>query len=370
VLVWNLQRFAQAKTERATPHRRREARREGRIPRSMDVTAAAALIAGVVGIRLWAPHLWQQWQVLMVQSLSHLATADWTQADVQHWVWVSAKWFVVLTAPVLGAVMFVGGLAAFAQVGPVWLPKQLVPDPRRISPGAGLRRLFSVQMAWQLCRSLFKVGVAGWVGWIVLHQLLSAIANLGTVDLAELPGIAGAWVFRLALWMAAVYTVLAAADYAVERFRHERSLRMSREELREELKRTEGDPLIRSRIRQRGRQLALRRMMEDVRNADVVVTNPTHVAVGLRYDGRQMAAPTVIAKGLGEIALRLRDAAREAGVPVVENPELARTLYRSVDLGAQIPPELYRAVAEVLAYAYRLRGKLPQPQQGREGVTS
>lgn len=366
MLRWDLQRFAQEKTEKATPQRRRDARREGRIARSADVTAAAALLGALLSERIWAPSLWDQLQGMMTVHLGHLHPQELDALTVAHLMRAGALDLALFTAPVLLAAVALAAAAGFAQAGWLFVPKLLLPDLKRVSPVSGLRRIFSGQTLWQLCRSLLKVAAAVALAWSVLQGAGAALANLGMLQPTQMVPWTSSMAFRLALWISAAFALLAVADYAVERFRYERSLRMSRDELREELRRTEGDPLVRSRFRQRARQLAMRRMIQDVRKADVVVTNPTHYAVALRYDARSMAAPTVVGKGQGVWAQRIRDEAREAGVPVLENPPLARTLYRTVEVGAQIPPELYRAVAEVLAYAYRLTGRLPHTRA--EGV--
>lgn len=350
---FDLQRFAGEKTERATPQRRREAREEGRIPKSVELTSAVVLIAVLASLRAFGSTIWADWTDMVQRDLTHITTGSFTQTDIKALL-VDQTWQVVrLLAPLLGGALALGALTAFAQVGPVFLPKLLTPNFQRIDPLAGLKRMWSVRSAVEAGKSVIKLMVVGVLAYSAVRGIASEVGQLMNVDLASVPGIVAGMVFRLGLEIAALMLALAFLDFLFQRFEFERSIRMSREDIREEAKRQDGDPLVRARIRQRGRAIAMQRMMQNVPKADVVVTNPTHFAVALQYDATVMAAPTVLAKGQDEVARRIRAVATDAAVPTVENKPLAQSLYRTVDIGQQIPAELFQAVAEVLAHVYR-----------------
>ncbi|GMA49021.1 hypothetical protein GCM10025857_03780 [Alicyclobacillus contaminans] len=223
--------------------------------------------------------------------------------------------------------------------------------------------MWSVQSLAEAVKSILKLLIVAAMAYLAAQNIIGHLADLMTTEIQGLPKVVGGMVAQLGLEISGAFVVLAALDYLFQRYEFERSIRMSREEIKEEMKRQEGDPQIKSQIRQRGRALALRRMMQEVPKADVVITNPTHFAVAIRYDAASMSAPKVVAKGQDELAWRIRKLAEQSGVPRVENRQLAQTLYRTVELDQLIPSELYQAVAEVLAYVYRLR------QGGDKGET-
>ncbi|MBX5436062.1 MAG: flagellar biosynthesis protein FlhB [Alicyclobacillaceae bacterium] len=357
MLPFQLQRFAEDKTERATPHRRRELRRQGRVVRSHELTAAVSFLAALVVLRLLGPFAWNSWSEMIQSDLGQAGSSSLDAGSVHALLLSHVVWWVRLVGPVLAVAALAGGLTAFAQVGALFLPQAVMPDLQRLNPLAGARRLWSVRSALEAGKALAKLAVVSGVAYVTLRQAIVGFQGLFATDPAVAPGHVGRVMFQLGAEVGAFLLGLAAVDYVVQRLQFERSIRMSRQEVRDELKQLEGDPQVKSRIRARGRALALRRMMQEVPKADVVVTNPTHVAVALRYDGQRMSAPTVIAKGVDELALRIRRIAEDAGVPVVENRPLAHALHRAVEVGQEIPADLYRAVAEVLAYVYRLQGR-------------
>jgi flagellar biosynthesis protein FlhB len=355
MLTLQLQRFAGEKTERATPQRRREVRREGRVPKSPDLTSAIGLVAALVSLKFFGPRIWNDWLVMMHTQLEQLNEPDFTEQTLVG-IFRSTAWtFVQLLAPVVGVALIVGVGTALAQVGFVFVPKNLLPDWQRIQPFAGFKRIWSVHTLAEAVKSALKLVVVGTIAYLATHGISAHLGDLMGMDVASLPGTVGGMVFQLGLEISMAFVGLAVMDFMFQRFEFERSIRMSREEIKEEMKRQEGDPLIRSQIRQRGRALALRRMMQEVPKADVVITNPTHFSVAIRYEAGTMSAPVVVAKGQDEVAWRIRKIADQSGVPRVENRPLAQTLYRTVDVGQSIPTELYKAVAEVLAYVYRLK---------------
>jgi flagellar biosynthetic protein FlhB len=260
-----------------------------------------------------------------------------------------------ILAPFFVATAAVGAGAMIAQVGWSVNPELIAPDPGRVSPAKGFARLFSANGAVNLVKAVVKIGIVAGVAYrVIVRTGLDAVAA-PAMTLDEIMSFTGLGLRRLFLAMAVALAVLGVADYVWQRWRHEQSLRMTRQEVKEEQKESEGDPQVRMRFRRAHREIARRRMLADVRGADVVLTNPIHVAVALRYRAAEMAAPRVVAKGAGELAQKIKDAARSAGIPIVERRALARALFRSVKVGAEIPQALYRAVAEILAYIYSLR---------------
>jgi flagellar biosynthetic protein FlhB len=350
------------RTERATPRRREQARRKGQVPISAEVAPVAGLLAALALVSWGAGHALAEGERTLVTWLVALAGAA---GDEPPWPRLgrSLRDVGAVVVPLLLGLGTVGVGAVVAQVGWQPTPTLLVPDASRVSPGAGLRRIFSANGAVNLLKAVVKIGVVGFLAYRVLRDTGAEAVAAPDMTVPALLAFTGTGLRRLCLAMALALAVVGALDYAWQRWRHEQSLRMSRQEVKEEHRETEGNPHVRSRFRRAHREIARRRMLAEVRRADVVLTNPVHVAVALRYRAEEASAPTVLAKGAGEVAQKIKDAAREAGVPIVERRALARALYRSVPLGGQIPPALYRAVAEILAYLYSLRA--PAPAEAR-----
>ncbi|MBM4417064.1 MAG: flagellar biosynthesis protein FlhB [Chloroflexi bacterium] len=352
---------SQERTESATPRRREEVRRRGQTARSADVNAAVALLVGVLFLRWWGDTFVTQSLAALRQTLSSLDRPDLTPQTI----WNAGTEGFIVALPILGpifAVMVIAGTStSLAQVGISFTAQPLQPDFSRINPAQGFQRLFSSRSLVELLKSIAKLAVVGFVVYRVLANRTEEIALMPLMPFLSGVTLATSIVFDLATWAAVVLFILAVADYGYQRVSFERQIRMSRDEVREELKQTEGNPVIRQRVRQLQRAVAQRRMMQAVPRADVVITNPTHVAVALEYRGESMKAPRVVAKGEGLIAQRIKEIAREHGVPTMENPPLARALLRSTEIGDEIPADMYAAVAELLAFVFRLRARTAQP---------
>jgi flagellar biosynthetic protein FlhB len=292
---------------------------------------------------------------IMHSTFADAIARDWSDSSmVDHFSSVALDALRVF-GPVFVGFALIAAAAAYGQVGFLVTTEPLVPKFERIDPIAGLRRLISFRSIFRLFVSLGKLAIVGGTIYLYLSRKINELPLL--MDMAPMQVFVYMLksMFMVMLLTALVLVVLAAIDYGYQRYQHERDLRMTPEQVREELKRTEGDPLVKARVRQIQRDLARRRMMQDVPKADVVVRNPTHFAVALKYEAKTMKAPKVVAKGMNLIAERILEIARENRVPTVENKPLARALYKMVDLGDEIPVKLYRAVAEVLAYVYQLK---------------
>lgn len=335
------------RTEPATPRRRQEARRRGQVARSADLSQGAALLAAVAVGSLVVPSGFHR---LATYTQGVLARPDPGRLAQLAADGVVAG--LAVAGPVVGAALVAGVAVGFAQTGGLFTAKPLEPQLDRLNPIRALERLFSLRSVAELVKALLKLTAVAVAVWAPLKGA-AAGARAVAPSPAELAGQLGATAQAVALRGAVALFVVGALDYLYQRLEYERSLRMTRQEVREDLRETEGDPLVRSRQRSRQRELARRRMLRDVPRATVVVTNPVHLAVALRYAPKEAPAPVVVAKGAGVVADRIREIARRHGVPVVSNPPLARSLYRSVPLGRMIPPALYHAVAEILAVLYR-----------------
>ena len=345
------------KQHEATPYRRQQAREEGHVVRSPDLSSAAMLVCAVAlllylgqGVVLFVVRYTQQ----------QLGETAWLSLDrdeaVHQWHGVLSQ-IATHLLPILGLLLVAAIVVHLLQVGFLFLPGKLALDVSRISPLRGLQRIFSLASAIRLGFGLLKIllvgAVAYWCLWGKRSEILS-LSDLAVPEIARIVVETAPWT---CLKIGAALLVLALLDYGFQWWKHEQDLRMTTQEMREELKTLQGDPQIAARRKAVQRQLALNRIGTAVPKASLVVTNPTELAIAIQYDIETMAAPIVVAKGAGSVALRIRRLALENNIPVVERKELARALFKHVDVGRPIPPEQYAAMAEVLRYVYQLQGK-------------
>ncbi len=346
----------QDRTEPATPRRREEARKQGQVAFSPDFLGSALLLGGVVGLMTLGPDVAGRITLIIQETFHRPMPAEMGLSESAELLGRLFVRFVVIAGPLLALLVAVSVGVCVAQVGFHITPERLEPDFERLSPASGLSRLFSVAALVKGLLALAKVTVLGALVYVVVRARAGTFASLGQGDPATAAAMGWGLMMRLALYLAMAVAVLGVADFAYQRHRLESSLRMTRQELKEELKREEGDPEMKARRRQRQRELGQRRSLNDVPKATVVLTNPTHVAVALRYQRGVMQAPKVIARGSGAFARRIVERARRHGVPVLERPALARALFRGVEVGREIPAELFVAIAEVIAFVFKLRG--------------
>ena len=390
-----------SRTEPATEKRKAEARKQGQVAISRDVGTAAILLASASFLAVTVPLAMQRLTDITRHGLSLSFDESFLKAltvERIHTIVVdTGVTTLTLILPLLGLIMVVGTGASLAQTGLIWRTNAFSLKWDRLNPIAGLGKLLSMRSIMELLKGLLKIGIITGVGLFTARHDLLMVPTLMDYDLHASLQVAGKLVFKVSIGVIGALAVIAGLDYLYQRYEWERDLRMTKEEIKEEHKAAEGDPLIRSRVRsaQRDlakkrmmaavkteeikeehkaaegdplirsrvrsaqRDLAKKRMMAAVKTADVVVTNPTHIAVALKYDATKAAAPFVVAKGAGFVAERIRELARHHGVAVVENKFVARTLYKLVDIGKEIPSNLYRAVAEILAFVYRAKGVTP-----------
>ncbi|MBN9518845.1 flagellar biosynthesis protein FlhB [bacterium] len=344
----------ESKTEDPTPRRREEARRQGQVPFSAELVGSVVLLAGVIALGNVGPAVGTTMADVFRTDLATAYRADLTPEDVRDMLTALVLRLLGTLAPMFAVLLGIGVAAAVAQVGFEINTEKLSPDFNKLNPVNGVGRLFSVAALVRGLLTVLKVLALAVVAYVVIEPRFGVVLSLARDRLGGSVLAAWALVVRLATYLSAAVALVAVLDYLYQRRRFEQSLRMSKQELKDELKQEEGDPQLKARIRQIGRDRLRQKMLKAVPTATVVVTNPTHYAVALRYDAERDAAPVVVARGSGVFAKRVRKLARDRGIPVVERPVLARALY-GLKEGQPIPGPLFRAVAEVLAFVYRLR---------------
>jgi len=352
-----LQLFAQEKTEEPTQKKREEARKRGSVAKSTELVGAATLLATYLILRYAGPFMAGRVYAFSRNLWEQGAAQDWSEAGVHMLLNQVFLMVALVAAPMVLGAAVAGVMVNVVQVGFLFTFEPLVPNFEKINPAAGFQRIFSRRALAELAKSLAKITIIGFVAYRTVSDDLGAFPILIGLELPQMLQFMVNLVSRLLLWVGLSMLVLALADYLYQRWEYGQSLKMTKQELKEELRQMEGNPEIRSKIRQKQREMARHRMMQDVKKADVVVTNPTHYAVALQYDQARMPAPRVLAKGQGFVALRIRELAQEAGIPVVENPPLARELHKLAEVGQEIPMNLYQTVAEVLAFVFQLKQK-------------
>lgn len=345
----------QEKTESATPKRLEEARQKGQIPRSRDLSAAAVLMAGGVGLSSLGGQIGGDLYSIMRRGLTLTREQALDSTQMVPALSSAAMDGLLASIPVLGLLLLAALLAPLVLGGWNFSTESLMPQFNRLNPLAGIKRMFSMRAVVELLKALAKFGIVAVVAVMVLWKDTPALLALGREPTAQAIVHAVQLSGSALILISAGMLLIAGFDVPYQLWQHAKQLKMTREEVRREMKESEGSPEVKGRIRQLQQQMARQRMMQDVPHADVIVTNPTHFAVALKYDEKRMRAPVVVAKGADVIAARIRELATEHAVPIFEAPPLARVLYKNVDIGGEVPASLYVAVAQVLSYIFQLR---------------
>ena len=345
----------QERTEQASPRRRDEARNKGQVAKSPEVASAAILLACTIFFYFGSGGMIERLMDLTRWTLRESGTTSVSLTNINALMWGWAWKLFLVMAPLLLTVVIAGLLANYLQIGFIFSTETLTPKFEKIDPIKGFLRLASLRSLVELIKSLLKMAIISVVVWFTLKDELQNMIPLMEDSLWGILLYTGRISFKILITTCWILIVLAILDYLYQRWEFEKGIRMSRQELKDEYKQTEGDPHVKSRIRRIQREAARKRMMANVPKADVVITNPTHLAVAIRYDPEKMYAPTVVAKGAGFVAERIREIAAAHRVPVIENKPVAQLLYKTVDVDQAIPEDLYRAVAEILAYVYGLK---------------
>ncbi len=347
----------QEKTEQPTSRRLQDARKKGDVVKSMEIPSAAVLLLGLLTLYLMSGYLLQGMLELLRHYLSQLHAISIVPGNMLFLTIHSLQQTALLIAPLL-AVLFLTALAAnYAQIGFLFTTEKMAPKLEKIDPIKGTQRMFSLQTLANTVKSIAKLVIVGFVAYREIMKNIDRFLPLMDQEAFAILVFYAEVSFWIFLKAAIIIAVLAALDYAFQRWQFMKKMKMTKQEVKEEAKMTEGDPHVKGRIRSIQMQMARKRMMTEVPKADVIITNPTRLAIALAYDSATMSAPTVLAKGAGVIAKRIKEIARQHNIPVIEDKPLAQALYKNVEINEQIPENLFQAVAEVLAYVYGLKKK-------------
>lgn len=353
-MEFDLQLFSGEKTEEATAKRKGEAREKGQVAKSMEVNSVFVILAAFFTLKLIGSYIYDELIGYMQLILSNLSLADITINSIREIFYGFGIVFLKTSLPVMCVILIVSLTINFLQVGFIFTLEPLMPSLDKINPFTGFGRLFSKRSLVEMAKSLAKIGIIGYFIYRFMMKHTLQIPGLINAELIDSLQLTASLIMDLVYQISAVMMVLAAFDYFYQWWAQKESMKMSKDDVKQEYKQMEGDPLIKGKIKQKQREMSMRRMMQEVPKADVIVTNPTHFAVALKYD-QAMLAPIVVAKGQDLLAQRIKEIAKENSVVIVENKILARALYATVEIDQPVPPELYQAVAEVLAYVYKLK---------------
>lgn len=333
-----------------------KARKEGQIVKSKDFSTALAMIVMFFAISKLAPFIWDQITRLFVLCYEQIPNQHLSTIGLPYLLFITLVPTILIIGPILAIAMFIGIMGDFIQVGPLVTMTPLSPKLDKLNPTKYFKNIMSVKTLFELFKNILKVVILGYVGWMVYQAHFEVILGLAAMDnnfaiMQEF----GSLIMDFVLKASIAFFIISVADYGMTRWKFMQDQKMSFKEVKDEYKNTEGDPNVKAALRQRRQQMVQQSMMDAVPEADFVVTNPVHVACALKYDSEEMESPKLIAKGTELFAKKIINIAREHGVPVIENPPVARALYRLVDLNREIPPDLYKAVAEILLFVYNLR---------------
>lgn len=348
------------KTEAPTPKRRREAREQGNVARSPDLTAAVVILGLMIMLDWYGPNLVMALKDLVARMLSGQTLGDSNTRNIAAIMLSALRTIAIAMAPLMIGAIIVAVIVNVCQVGLFFSTQRIQPNFAALNPVGGLNKIFGGGggTMMQLLMNTVKMLMVGTVAYSAVHGRLEQIVTVQQLTFLQIFGLGASIVFSIIVRITILLLVLAIGDYIYQRYRIEKQLKMTKQEVKEEMRAMEGDPKIKARRRQIAIQIVTRRFKKDVPTADVVVTNPTEFAIAIKYDAETMQAPRVVAKGQGFLALKIREIAIEHGIPILERKPLARALYKLVDVGQEIPEQFYSAVAEILAYVYELTGKL------------
>ena len=340
----------------ATPRKLEQARKEGQVFKSKDFSTAVSLLILFSVIFGLAPFIWDQIVQVFTLLYEQIPNAHVEKIGYMYVLLVATKGAALIIGPILAIAWFVAIMADFIQVGPLVATAPLMPKLDKLNPTKYFKNIMSIKTLFELFKNIVKVIILGYIGWMVYKDHIESILMLASVDnnfavMIEFGKLITEFIFKACI----AFLVIAAADYGVTKWKFLKDQKMSFKEIKDEYKNSEGDPNVKAQLRQRRMQMLQQGAMDAVPTADFVVTNPTHVACALKYVAEEMDSPMLIAKGTELIAKKIIDIAKEHNVPVIENPPVARALFKMVDINQSIPPELYKAVAEILMFVYKMK---------------
>ncbi|MFQ5688292.1 MAG: flagellar biosynthesis protein FlhB [Candidatus Scalindua sp.] len=346
---------SEEKTEQATPKQKREARDKGQVAKSEDFNTAMILLSGVLLTLFLGGAIIAQMKDTMGMLCKNLFYKDFNADTFITLVMDISFKNLGVVLPLMGGFMIVGLIATTSQVGIGFSRKALIPDFKRLNPVTGIKNLISRRSLVKVAMSLVKLSIMSGVAYVSIRNDLEPLLELVSMRTEAIFSSASGLIFAITLKITIIMLILSFIDLLYQRWQHSKDLMMTKNEVKQESKQSEGDPLVKSRIKAVQREMSNKRMMQEVPEADVVVTNPTHYSVALKYDAATMESPKVVAKGVDLIALKIREIATKNNIPIVEDRILARVLYSTIEIGSEVPPKLYQAVAKVLSYVYQLR---------------
>ncbi|WP_077367484.1 flagellar biosynthesis protein FlhB [Anaerosalibacter sp. Marseille-P3206] len=361
IIKLNLQLFSDGeKTEKATPKKRKEAREEGQVLQSREIAASFMLLVSFLTLSVFGNYMLKNITNFMRQTFSIINDLDpyFTFDSIRLNFFTVISVFLSIIAPVALVTVIAGLVINYLQIGFLFTTKTLKPKLSRINPVEGFKRLFSKRAIMELIKSIIKIIIIGYVGYSYIKKRAGILLKLPNMGINQLIKNFSELSFGFSMKIIGALFFISIIDYIYQWREYEKNLMMTKQELKEEYKQMEGDPLVKSKIREKQRKMAFSRMMQEVPKADVIITNPTHIAVALKYDRENSSAPYLVAKGVDLIAENIKKVARENKIPIVENKPLARAINEVVEIGEVIPEELYEAVAEVLAYVYSLKDEI------------
>ncbi|MNB64158.1 Flagellar biosynthetic protein FlhB [compost metagenome] len=354
---FDLQMFGGDKTEKPTAKRRGDARKKGQVAKSHELSGAIVLLSAVSTLLIFGGFLKERVVSLFRDILMNRLTMEVTPDNVMNLMSGYGVQILVILAPVFLIPLILAIVAEVSQIGFKMVGEGLTPKFSKINPLKGLKNIFSMRSLVEMFKSILKLIIIGYLVFSTLWGKKQEFLALSHVDVEGIMHFASKMTLNLGMKIGAALLIMAVLDYVYQRYEHEKSLKMTKQEIKDEYKNMEGDPQIKGKIRERQRRMAMQRMMQEVPKADVIITNPTHFAVALKYDGSTMEAPQIVAKGQDFVALRIRELAKEHGIITMENKPLARALFQRAEIGDAVPTDLFQAVAEVLAYVYKLKGR-------------
>lgn len=357
-LTLDLQFFSGEKTEKATPKKRDDARKKGQTAKSQDVNTAIILLAVFLFLTFSASYIGNIVFDLFNQTFQEYMLMELTENTVQVITMDIMKELALLLGPIMLVALLAGLFSNYIQVGVMFTTKPLEPKLEKIDPIKGFKRIFSLRAIVELLKSILKISFVGAITFVILWKNIDQVLSLSFKSVGDSLATMASLTVQMGIAASLALLFLSLFDFLYQKYDFEKNIRMSKQDLKDEHKNIEGDPLIKSKIKQRQREMAMRRMMQEVPEADVVITNPTHFAIALKYDENKMDAPYVVAKGVDYLAQKIKYIANENDVVMVENRPLARSLYDSAEIGDAVPEEFFKAVAEILAYVYRIKNQM------------
>ena len=343
------------KTEQPTSQKRDKTRKEGEVGKSKELPAVAVLLAGLITLSIFVSYVYTNIQAIMKGSFSLITLHNLSVPLFLEFAQKMITLFILTIIPLLAAVFITAIFSNIIQVGFMISGKSIMPKFSKLDPIKGMGKFFSKQSLMELFKTLSKLAIVGGVGYLSIKSEIKFIPLLGEMEIHEIVAYILTTIFKISMQCTLAMIVIVVIDYIFQKWEFEKKIMMTKKEVKDELKKSEGDPLIKSRIRSIQMQMAKQRMMQEVPQADVVITNPTHLAVAIKYDPSAMEAPKLLAKGARKMAEKIKELAEKHDIPIVENKELAQSLYALVEIGQEIPSALYQAVAEILAYIYKLQ---------------